>query len=242
MMKLNKILCLTIASLGISSCITQASATLLQIIMNNSLVHYGNQSPVGGDVALSAMGIVMKIGMIIISVCIGISVGSQPILGFNKGAMQPERVKKTYLTASVVASIVTILGWLLCITIPDVLIKIFGTQDAGFTEFAIKCMSIYMAGVFTTGFQITSTSYFQATGQPLKASVLSMLRQLILLIPMILILPLFFGLEGILYAGPIADITSGVVVFIFIYHEMKKLKKWEIEIRGNEGIECKKQP
>lgn len=81
-----------------------------------------------------------------------------------------------------------------------------------------------MIGVFTAGFQVVSTSYFQATGQPFKASVLSMLRQLLVLIPMILILPLFFGLDGILYAGPVADLSSAVVVSVFAAHEWKKLK------------------
>jgi Na+-driven multidrug efflux pump len=87
-------------------------------------------------------------------------------------------------------------------------------------------MRIYMGGIFCAGFQITATSYFQATGQPLKASILSMLRQLILLIPLIIILPMFMGLEGILYAGPVADISSGIIVFIFICAEMKRLNQW----------------
>lgn len=91
-----------------------------------------------------------------------------------------------------------------------------------------------MMGIFCAGFQITATSYFQATGQPLKASILSMMRQLILLIPLILILPMIFGLNGILYAGPIADITSGIVVFGFISHEMKKLDK---QIEDEDGKE-----
>jgi Na+-driven multidrug efflux pump len=82
-----------------------------------------------------------------------------------------------------------------------------------------------MLGIFAAGFQVVSTSYFQSTGQPLKASILSMLRQLLLLIPLILILPLQFGLSGILYAGPAADIISAIVVSQFIVHELRKLNK-----------------
>lgn len=82
-----------------------------------------------------------------------------------------------------------------------------------------------MLGIFTAGFQVVSTSYFQSTGQPFKASVLSMLRQLLLLIPLILILPLSIGLEGILYAGPLADIGSALIVSLFVIYEMKKLNK-----------------
>lgn len=210
-------------SLGISSCITQLSSTILQIVLNNSLVYYGDQTSVTGDVALSAMGIVMKISMIIVSICIGIGIGAQPILGFNKGANQPKRIKRTYRLASNTAMGVTIVGWIMFMTIPHIILMLFGSADENFTNFAVKAMRIYDLGVFTAGFQITSTSYFQATGQPMKASILSSLRQLLLLIPLIVILPMFFGLDGILYAGPVADISSAIIVFFFIHHEMKKL-------------------
>lgn len=222
-MRLNGPICKAVMALGISSCITQLASTVLQITMNNSLVFYGNQSSVGGDVALSAMGIVMKVSMIIISIDIGIGIGSQPILGFNQGARQPERVRETYITAVLIATVVSTIGWLACILVPHVLLILFGTDDPNFSAFAQHAMRVFMSAVFCSGFQIVSTSYFQATGQPLKASILSMLRQVFFLIPLIFILPLFFGLDGILYAGPIADIASGIVVFLFIFHELKKL-------------------
>lgn len=212
-----------VCALGISSGITQGVSCIMQIVMNNSLKYYGDLSPVGGETAQAAMGIVMKIVMILGSVCIGIGVGSQAILGFNRGARHFHRVKKTYLTAVTIATIVITLGWLLCQTIPGPILSIFGSGDQNFADFGVRCMRIYIFGVFCAGFQIVSTSYFQATGQPLKASLLSMLRQLLLLIPLILILPLFFGLDGILYAGPIADISSGVIVALFIIPEMRKL-------------------
>lgn len=222
-MKLNKSICQKVISLGISSGITQSAATVLQVILNNSLVLYGNMSSVGGDVALSAMGIISKISMIILSVCIGIGIGSQPILGFSRGAGNVERMRKTFLSAIAAATIFSLVGWAVCQLFPEAILKIFGSEDAVFTEFAVKGMRIYMLGVFVAGFQVVSTSYFQATGQPMKASILSMMRQLILLIPLILILPKFFGLDGILYAGPIADITSGFLVLFFAVHEVKKL-------------------
>ena len=212
-------------TIGISSGITQIAGTLMSITMNNSLVYYGNLSATGGDVALSAMGIVVKVSMIITSVCVGVGIGAQPILGFNKGANQPERVKHTYQHAATIATIMAFVGWALCLLFPRMILSIFGSEDPVFMDFAIHAMRIFMFGIFCSGFQITATSYFQATGQPLKASVLSMMRQLILLIPLILILPIFFGLDGILYAGPIADIASGGIVFCFIQHEMTKLNK-----------------
>ena len=92
-------------------------------------------------------------------------------------------------------------------------------------------MRIYLFGIFCAGFQIVSTNYFQATGQPLKAAILSSLRQLVLLIPLILILPLFWGLDGILFAGPVADISSTIIVSLFVIPEMKKLNQKISEMR-----------
>lgn len=211
--------------LGLSSGITQVAATILQVIMNNSLVYYGNHSEVGGDVALSAMGIVSKISMTLVSICIGVGIGSQPILGFNKGANQPKRVRKTFLLAAFASTMVSVVGWGACQLFPGPILSMFGTQDGEFTFFAIRCLKIYMLGIFTAGFQVVVTSYFQSTGQPLKASVLSMLRQLLLLIPLILLLPLRYGLQGILYAGPVADVASAIIVSQFVIFELKKINK-----------------
>ena len=184
--RLDREICVRALPLGISSGITQVASTILQVVMNNSLVYYGNQTTVGGDVALSAMGIVNKISMILISICIGIGIGSQPILGFNKGANQPKRVRKTYLLAISAATVVSILGWLACQIFPGQILSLFGTQDIEFTQFAIKCLKIYM---------------------------------------LILILPLTFSLDGILYAGPIADVASAVIVSLFVVYELRKLNK-----------------
>lgn len=224
-MKLSPKICSGFLALGISSFILQVANAVTQIVMNNSLVHYGNLSTVTGDVALSAMGIVLKINMILISICVGIGIGSQPILGFNKGAGQLKRVKKTYIIAVKTASIVAVLGWIACIGMPHIILSIFGTQDGNFTDFAVKCMRIFLGAVFVIGFQIISTNYFQGTGQPAKAALLSSLRQIILLIPMVLILPNFFGLDGILYAGPVADLGSAIVAVLLITIEMKHLEK-----------------
>lgn len=229
-------LCARVCALGISSGITQGVACIMQIVMNNSLRYYGDLSPVGGETAQAAMGIVMKIAMILASICIGIGVGSQAILGFNRGARQYHRVKRTYLLAVSAATIAIVLGWLLCQTVPELILSLFGTRDQNFASFGVRCLRVYMFGVFCAGFQIVSTNYFQATGQPLKASLLSMLRQLLLLIPLLLILPLFFGLDGILYAGPIADISSGVIVALFIVPEMRKLNRLVAQEDGTAAL------
>ena len=221
-----------IFSLGISSGITSLVACIMQVVMNNSLVYYGNQTEITGDVALSAMGIVMKIAMILASVCIGFGIGAQPILGFNLGAKKYARVRHTYLLAVSIATGSILIGWAVCQLAPHLVLSLFGKENQTFTDFAVRCLRIYLGGIFCAGFQIVSTNYFQATGQPLKASLLSMLRQLILLIPLLLILPLFFGLNGLLYAGPCADIGSAVIVALFILPEMRKLNRRIAESQG----------
>ena len=221
-----------IFSLGISSGITSLVACIMQVVMNNSLVYYGNQTEITGDVALSAMGIVMKIAMILASVCIGFGIGAQPILGFNLGAKKYARVRQTYLLAVSIATGSILIGWAVCQLAPHLVLSLFGKENQTFTDFAVRCLRIYLGGIFCAGFQIVSTNYFQATGQPLKASLLSMLRQLILLIPLLLILPLFFGLNGLLYAGPCADIGSAVIVALFILPEMRKLNRRIAESQG----------
>lgn len=221
-----------IFSLGISSGITSLVACIMQVVMNNSLVYYGNQTEITGDVALSAMGIVMKIAMILASVCIGFGIGAQPILGFNLGAKKYARVRHTYLLAVSIATGSILIGWAVCQLAPHLVLSLFGKGNQTFTDFAVRCLRIYLGGIFCAGFQIVSTNYFQATGQPLKASLLSMLRQLILLIPLLLILPLFFGLNGLLYAGPCADIGSAVIVALFILPEMRKLNRRIAESQG----------
>ncbi len=225
--------CKNIAILGVSSCVLNVATTFLNVVLNNSLLKYGNMTEVGGDMALSAMGIVLKISMIIISVCIGIGIGSQPVLGFNKGANQPERVRRAYLLAAGSALLVTIFGWVMCQTIPRILLSFFEKDNNTFMDFGVRCMRIYMGGVFVAGLQIVTTNYFQATGQPLKANFMSLLRQIILLIPLILILPKFMGLDGILYAGMFSDLICGVVVSIVAFSEIKKLNKSIIELKGN---------
>jgi len=139
---------------------------------------------------------------------------------------------QTYKSAVLAATISITVGWLVCQTMPHLILSLFGKGNALFTHFAVRCMRIYLGGVFCAGFQIVSTGYFQATGQPFKASILSMLRQLLLLIPLLLILPLFFGLDGILYAGPVADISSAIIVACFIIPEMKKLERHVKEERA----------
>ena len=226
-------------AIGASSCLVLLSSTVLLILMYNSLLYYGNLSSVGGDVAIGAVGIVMKINMVFISVAIGIGIGAQPIIGFNKGAEHYDRVLATYKLAAKCATTITTIGWLSCMLAPHLILKIFGSSSApGFLDFATDAMRWFLGAVFVAGFQIISTGYFQATGQPFKASVLSMMRQFILLVPLILILPTYFGLYGIVYAGAVADIGAATIIAIFMHKEIQKLKALIASGKSSQAIKA----
>ena len=214
-----------IAAIGLSSFVKQSSGMIVQVLMNNSIMYYGDLSKYGGDVALSAIGIVMKLNMIFIAICIGIGIGSQPIIGFNRGAQKWDRVKKTYVTALKAASIVTVIGWSCCEFIPSIMLSAFGANGQEFMEFGVLALRIFMFFVFTAGFQINTVIYFQSTGQAFKATMLSSVRLLVFLVPLILLLPLKFGRVGILYAGAIADLGSATVIAVFAYKEIKILNR-----------------
>lgn len=227
-MKLDPDICKKMLTLGISAGLTQIVSCVMQVIMNNTLNYYGAQSEVGGDVALSSMGIVMKITMIMLSICLGIGAGAQTIFGYNFGSKQYDRIKKTLNLAIFSATVSLLIGWAICEIFPRTIIQLFGGGDSNFMEFAVRCLRIYPGAIFVVGVQAISTSYFQATGQPMKAAIVSLLRQMIFLVPLLIILPIFFGLSGVLFAGPITDVITTLVVIVLLIPEMKKLNK-EVE-------------
>ena len=199
------------ASLGMSNSLNQVAITLVQIVMNNSLTYYGAMTIYGEDIPLASCGIVMKTNAILLSFFIGLSQGSQPIIGFNYGAKQYPRVRKTYQLA-ITCSFV---------------ISTFGKGDALYFEFAIHFMRTFLFMVIVNGVQLISSNFFAAVGKPVKGLLLSMTRQVFFLIPLILILPLFFGIDGVLYAGPIADGVAFLVSVLLVSLEMKKMKSME---------------
>ncbi|MGN0383414.1 MAG: MATE family efflux transporter [Eubacterium sp.] len=217
--KLSWIFC----TLGLSSFITQFANSIVQISMNNLLQHYGNQCQVGGDTAMTAMGIVLKTNMILIGICVGIAQGAQPICGYNWGAANYIRVKKAYIRSVALSTTISILGWLFIQFNPESILSIYGGKDPAMIDFACKSMKIFMGGVCAAGFNIVSSHFFQSIGKRYKAFTLSMARQVIALIPFMYIFPLFMGLDGILYAGLFADIVSLIIGIILIALEMKSL-------------------
>ena len=221
--------CAQTASLGMSNSLNQVAITFVQIVLNNSLTYYGALSEYGKEIPLAACGIVMKTNAILLAFIIGISQGAQPIIGFNYGARQYDRVRKTYRLAVSANLVISAAGFILFQFFPYYIISLFGTGEPAYFEFSIRFMRIFLFMVIVNGVQLLSSNFFAAIGKPVKGLILSMTRQVIFLIPLVLILPLFFGLDGILFAGPAADSIAFAVTVILIMKEMKKMRILQTE-------------
>lgn len=217
------------AAIGISASINQCAILVVQIVLNNSLVYYGQFSVYGQDIPLAACGIVMKVNSILMAVIIGISQGTQPIVGFNYGAKSYERVRQTLRLSLSYGLAVSIIGWACFQLFTAPILSVFGTGDPLYFEFATHFMKIFLSLSCVISIQIISSGYFSAVGKPLKGMVLSLTRQVLFFIPLVLILPHFLGLDGIMYSAPVADGVAFVVSLIFVLREWKHLKRLEIE-------------
>lgn len=223
--KLTKEASKKVSTLGISSFITQMSFVLVITVENNMLKKYGVDSKFGPNIPITVLGIVMKISQILNSIIIGLAVGAQPILGYNYGAQKYDRVKATLKTTIKISLIISTIAFILFQTIPDRLIGLFGKGDELYIEFACLSFRIYLMLVIFNGVQIPSGIFFQAIGSAVKSAILSLSRQIIFLIPSMVILGKIFKIKGILYAGPIADLFAFILSIIFIIHELKVMKK-----------------
>ena len=200
----------------------QIAITFVQIILYNSLTYYGARSVYGSDIPLAACGIVMKTNAIILAVVVGISQGVQPIIGFNYGAKQYSRVREAYLLAIKWNMIVSAIGFCLLQCFPRCIISLFGGEDTLYLEFAVLFMRIYLFMVLVNGVQLLSSSFFTAIGKAMKGALLALTRQVFFLIPLILVLPLRFGIMGVLFAGPIADFIAFILSIVMVSRELRK--------------------
>ena len=212
-------------SMGISSSVNQIVITIVQVVLNNSLTYYGAMSVYGEDIPLAACGIVMKTNAILLSIIVGISQGVQPIIGFNYGARKYDRVKQAYLLAIRWNFVISAVGFLLFQLFPRPIISIFGSGEELYFDFAVLFMRTFLFMVIVNGVQVLSSSFFTAIGKALKGLLLSLTRQVFFLIPLILILPLWLGIFGVLLAGPIADFIAFVVSVLLIKKEFSILKE-----------------
>ena len=221
--KFNIHVCRKISTLGISSFITQMSFVCVVTVENNLLGKYGAESKYGAEIPITVLGIVMKISQILNSIIIGIAAGSQPILGYNYGAQKFDRVKEALKIVLGSSLIISTIAFILFQTIPDKLILIFGSGDTNYMEFACLAFRTYLLLCICNGIQIPSGIFFQAIGKSIKSAILSLSRQIVILIPSMITLSHIFGIMGILYAGPVADGLAFVIATILLLKEYKNL-------------------
>lgn len=211
--------CLSILSLGFPHFALQLVQSLQQVIFNKSLSYYG------GDLAIAAVGVVFSLGTFMFMPVIGISQATQPIIGFNYGALRMDRVKKTFKLASFWATVIVGAGYIFTRIWPEELIALFGRQDAQLIAVATEAMHKIFFVLPLVGFQIVGSGYFQATGKPFQATILSLSRQVLLLLPLLLILPRFWGLQGIWWSLPLSDLGSTLITSVFLHHSFRASSK-----------------
>lgn len=212
-----------VSKLGISSFITQMALVVAMATRNNVLVTYGAKSKYGSDIPVTTLGITMKTFTIIMSIVLGLSAGAQPIFGYNYGSGKYDRVKKTFKLVAVFSTVICTVAFFLAQFKPLAIISIFGSESDLYNEFAIKCMRIYLMLIPTVGIQIMSGIFFQALGYPVQASILSLSKQIIFQLPVTILLPVFMGVEGVLWAGPVSDVlafTTMIVMFLIYWKKI----------------------
>lgn len=214
-----------IVSLGISSFITQMSFVLLIAVENNMLKKVGSNSEYGADIPITVLGIVMKINQILNSIILGIAVGSQPIIGYNYGAGKYDRVKETLKKVLIISFAVGTVGFILFQTIPDKLIAIFGSGNQKYIDFACLSFRTYLMLCMLNAIQVPAGIFFQAIGKSIISAILSISRQIALLIPAMIILGNIFGIIGVLAAGPVADGIAFLLAAIALVIEVHRLGK-----------------
>lgn len=218
-----------VSSLGISSFITQMSAALIMGLQNNLLKKYGAQSVYGSEIPLTVLGIVMKVNEILNSVILGLAMGSQPIIGFNYGAGNYERVKKTLKIVVTSSLIISSVAFLLFQASPDRIIVLFGSSaDSQYMEFAMLSFRIYLLMIIGNGVQMPVGIFLQAIGRSAKSALLSMSKQVFFLVPGMLLFGHLFGIVGVLSARPVSDGLAFLLAVILLVTELRSFGKKEI--------------
>jgi putative MATE family efflux protein len=222
-MQLRWAICTAIAAVGSPHCIMQLGAALLNSILNKQLGHYG------GLQALAAWGILYSVMMLVFMPVIGLAQGAQPIIGYNYGAERFDRVKRTLQLAVLAATCFVLVGFTIALITPTPVIRLFVSRQQpdleGLLALGSRAMRIAVLGLPLVGFQVISASYFQAIGKPLQSIFLMMSRQLLLLIPAVIILPRFLGLDGVWAALPTSDVLSAILTGVWLTLELRHLHR-----------------
>ena len=217
-----------IISLGLASCINQIAMAIVQIVLNNILRHYGADSVYGSDIPIACVGVISKVNQMFMAICIGISQGSQPIWGFNYGAKKYDRVRQAYRYSVTACTVIATIFFFCFQILPHQIVGIFGTGSDLYFQFAERYLKIFMFMTFANGIQPVSSGFFTSIGMAKLGIVMSLTRQVIFLLPLIIIFPLFMGIDGVMYAGPIADAAAFALAIVFARRELGKMRSAEI--------------
>ena len=213
-----------VLALGSASSINQVGMLIVQILLNNQLTRYGALSIYGAEISVTCAGIVAKSGMIFMGIAIGISQGCQPIWGFNYGARNYGRVIETYEKAALLCVSIGAFFFMLFQLFPAQIISLFGVKSAAGTVFAMRYFRIFMFMTFINGLQPMSSGFFTSTGKAKLGIITSVTRNMVFFAPLVIVLPRFLGINGIMYAGPIADGAAAVIAISFAIWEIRKIR------------------
>ena len=211
-------ICASIVAAGSPLFAMQMAGSVVNALLYNRLRLYGS------DVAISAMGIVHAVAMFFAMPIFGLNQGAQPIIGYNYGAARFDRVRKTLRLAILCATAICVSGYGVAMWAPAHVVMLFSRQDQQLMAVGTRAIQIALALFPIVGFQIVSSSYFQAVGKPKHALFLGLSRQVLLLIPAIIVLPRFFGLDGLWIAFPAADLCSSLVTAVWLWFELRHLR------------------
>lgn len=228
-LKLDKEVIKREALLGVSSFITQISIVLVIAVCNNLVVKYGSLSKYGADIPLSAIGIVMKVFGIVIALVIGTSIGGQPIIGFNYGAGNKKRVKETFNLIIRTNLSVGVIAFIIFQVFPQAIINIFGSESELYNEYALYCFRIYLSGITLTCITKTCSIYLQAIGKSFKSMFISVMRDVVLFIPALVVLAKMFGVVGMLWAALVADVIAFIIAIFMTFERKNKVSISEIK-------------
>lgn len=217
------------ALLGVSSFITQISIVLVIAVCNNLVVKYGSLSKYGADIPLSAIGIVMKVFGIVIALVIGTSIGGQPIIGFNYGAGNKKRVKETFNLIIRTNLFVGVIAFIVFQVFPQAIINIFGSESELYNEYALYCFRIYLSGITLTCITKTCSIYLQAIGKSFKSMFISVMRDVVLFIPALVVLAKMFGIVGMLWAALVADVIAFIIAIFMTFERKNKVSISEVK-------------
>lgn len=216
MMKLRGDLIKRILAVGAAPFAMQMAASIVVALFNSNLLKYG------GDTVISAFGIINSVTMVILMPIFGINQGAQPIIGYNYGAGREDRVRTAVKQAALAATAVVLAGFAATMVFPRGILALFNRKDPELLALGMKGMRVFLAALPVVGFQIVGSGYFQAVGKAKKAMLLSLSRQVIILIPALLIFPRFLGLPGVWLTSPISDLLSAAITAVMLLLEFRK--------------------